>query len=885
MKVSAEIAEAMKAFDDLGKEVYRLGNDLEKFGKGTGKVFDPLMDGLVKIVATLAAAGAAVAAFATATANDLNDAYSTIERRTGATGKALDGLNDTFERVAAGADDSFGEVAEVVSGLSTRMDASGKALEDISTQILDAADLTEEAADEIVASYTRMMGDWGVPAENATATLDKLYVASQRTGAKITSLAAALTQYGAPMRQLGFDLDTAIALMAKWEKEGVNMELVMGSLRIALGKFAKDGVKDTVAELKKIVAAIAEAGTTGEANALALETFGARAGADMAAAIREGRFEVDELVTALQASNGAIAETAEKTKTWGEKVGELKNQIALVLQPLGEFVLSGLSGIKDLASVFAEWAKQTDLVGKAVSAFAEGLGLAVPKAEDLKAALEDIDIATVVDDFRKAGETIRDTVQMIGKAFGELADAVPWEWLLEHIKEITAVIVVGWAAGKVAAIGGAIKILGTAFHSLAGGIGAAAVALKGTALASLLGIGGGSATAAGAAMTATFAGALAFLLAFPDATDAETESLEDMQAAIEGNEEALKRLPPEVQKWIKETYNVGDAADEAKSKFVQMFEDSVEAGKKLPPVLKEVKDELEIKPTFAQNVAGAITESLQTFIEAVNTLRSQSKEMIGTFGLNAAEAGDALKESIRKKADDTAADLVKKFDNPVLKQLFGKALQNLGKEGGDAMLQEIGTALTAAETKLGDFKARMDEYTKQLKEMTDKEAAGEAYVSSIWGDKTTYAVKSGMKYEDPKKGSYEERFNEPVYEYKTLTKPVEEAAKALGGSDSMGSAIDSMIQKLSRGLETFDASKLTVPIQQALTGIESSGQTAGGSAGNKFGQAFASNATAAVEQVVRAIENIPNVVQVTVQKKTAGGASGLAGQIAAAARG
>jgi hypothetical protein len=497
---------------------------------------------------------------------------------------------------------------------------------------------------------------------------------------------------------------------------------------------------------------------------------------------------------------------------------------------------------------------------------------------EAEAALEDIDIAQVVEDFRKAGETIRDTVGMIGKAFGEIADAVPWEFLLDHIKEITAVIVVGWAAGKVTAIGGAIKVLGTAFGSLATGIGAAAVALKGTALATLLGLGGGSATAAGAAMTATFAGALAFLLAFPDATDAETESLDDMQAAIEGNEEALKRLPPEVQKWIKETYGVGEAADEAKTKFVQMFEDSIEAGKKLPPVLKDIKDELEIKPTFAQNVAGAITESLQEFAVAVNTLRSQSKEMITSFGLNAADAGEALKESIRKKAEDTAGELVKKFDNPVLKQLFGKALQNLGKAGGDAILQEIGTALSAAETKLGDFKTRMDEYTKQLKEMTDKEAAGEAYVSSIWGDKTTYAVQTGMKYEDPKKGSYEERFNEPVYEYKTLVKPVEEA---LGGSYSMGSAIDSMIQKLSKGLETFDASKLTAPIQQALTGIESSGQTSGGAVGNKFAEAFVANAGAAVDQVKAQIEALPTSLNLKVNVN----GKSLAGEVAAAARG
>lgn len=200
------------------------------------------------------------------------------------------------------------------------------------------------------------------------------------------------------------------------------------------------------------------------------------------------------------------------------------------------------------------------------------------------------------------------------------------------------------------------------------------------------------------------------------------------------------------------------------------------------------------------------------------------------------------------------------------------------------MLQEIGTSLATAEKKLGDFKTRMDEYTKQLNEMKGLEESGEAHITSIWGDKTTWAVQSGMKYQDPKKGSYEDRFNEPVYEYKTLTKPVEEASKAFS-TDSMGSAIDAMIQKLSKGLESFDASKISAPIESALQGIETSGGNAGGAAGNKFGQAFVEKSTAAIEQVVQAIENIPNVVQVTIQRKATGGSGSLAGAVQSAARG
>ena len=474
IKVSAEITQALGALDQLQKKAFQLGTELESFGKRTGAVFDPLMTGVAALGAALATAGAAVTAFAKNAAKDLNDAYSSIERLTGATGPELDGLKDTFKGVARGADESFGEVAKVVSNLNTRLGASGKALEAIASQILDAADMTDEAADEIVTSYTRMAGDWNIPVEKATATLDKMFVASQKTGIKISQLAAAMTQYGAPMRQLGFDFERTIALMSKWEKEGVNMELVLGSLRIALGKMAKDGVKDTVGELNKVIEAIKNAGTTGEANALALEMFGARAGADMAAAVREGRFEVQELVTALKAAEGSISRTAAETQTWEESLGALRNRIGLVLEPLGQFVRDGLNSIRDLVGVFAEWAESTRLVEQSVKAFADGLGIAVPSAESLRAALAQIDVQQIVGWFRDMGETVK----AVAKGFQEFAEAIPWKAILTNLKEITYVIFTGWAIGKISTLAGGLLKLADAWTKFGAGVDGANIAVK-----------------------------------------------------------------------------------------------------------------------------------------------------------------------------------------------------------------------------------------------------------------------------------------------------------------------------------------------------------------------------------------------------------------------
>lgn len=902
MSVSAEIAQALKAFGDLQKEAYQLGTELEKFGNNAGKVFDPLMDGLVKVGATIGAIGTAVGAFAAKTASDLEGARAVVAQLTGAVGKELAGLQEVFEGVAMGADESFGEIAKVVGDLNTRLGIAGDALKETAGAVMDVADMTGEAADGIVAAFSRMMKDWGVPAENAVNTLDRMFAASQKTGIAVTRLGESLVQYGAPLRQLGFDLNTATALMAQWEREGVNMELVMGSLRIALGKFAKDGVTDTVGALKGIIQAIKEAGSTGAANSLALEAFGAKAGPDMAAAIREGRFEIQELAKSLQDSQGIIERTAESTQTIKKAMGELGNIYGVVLQPLGDFLLDGVKGLEELAKGFAEWAKQTNVVGLSVEAFADALGVAIPKAEDLKTALDKVDVEAVVDSFREFGESVKSVM----KAFEEFVSAIPWEGLLKNLDDIAKVIIAGWAFEKISLIASGIKGLSMALGGL------------GSTLAGFVGAGGLlSAALMTKGLVDEFKEGSAAVDAYREALGKTRDQLKDMGAEklkeqIAALDMQISKMEvhmagpngsgtesPQLKKWkdqlvaLKSALASIDAdqldlkgfdeqSEKMKAKLEAFYKGLLETKKKAA----EEMSTIEAPKTFSETVSDSLVGSIQGFISEVNTLRSQSKELISTFGLNAAEAGEALKESIKKRASDAGDELVKKFDNPTMKQLFGKALANLGKTGGDAMLQEIGNALGAAEKKLDDFKSKMDGYTKQLEELQGKEQTGEAFVTGVWGNKTTYAVEKGMQYKNPEKGSFEEYFNKPTYDYVTIEKPVQKAEKALS-SESLGAGIDAMLQKLAKGLESFDASRMTKPIQDALKGIETSGETSGGSAGNKFSTAFYSNTKSMIDQVVADINNIPNVVKVTISKdfESQKRKSSLAAEISQASRG
>jgi len=132
-------------------------------------------------------------------------------------------------------------------------------------------------------------------------------------------------------------------MLGKFEKEGVNTELVLGGLRIALAKMAKEGITDTKAALEEVTHRIKEAGSTGEANAIALEMFGSRIGPDMAAAIREGRFELAELVSTLQTSGETINGAAFETMDFAEQLAVMRNKAAVALEPLGSSLMEAIN--------------------------------------------------------------------------------------------------------------------------------------------------------------------------------------------------------------------------------------------------------------------------------------------------------------------------------------------------------------------------------------------------------------------------------------------------------------------------------------------------------------------------------------------------------------
>lgn len=381
----------------------KLGGFLKNVGEGA-------VIGAAGAIAGVGAAGVAAGVAVTQFADEFQEATNSLIVGTGASGQALAGMEDVVKGLkgsTAGLGTGFGELGAVVAEVNTRTGATGDTLENFSSSVLNLSRLTGGDAVKNTQLITRVMGDWGVQMDDSQGLMDTLFGAGQAFGIGVDDLSQKVVQFGAPLRQMGFTLDESIALFGKWEKEGVNSELAIGSLRIAAGKFAKGGgefndqidemagkLKDVSGEdwsqveasfgnyiaavqedgdflndflmhipesmresvqqlgeslaeagggqvdlagsLQQTMDAIKNASSDTEALSIAMGTFGARAGPDMAAAIREGRFELDSAIESLQGTQGGLEDAADRALKFSDRVEIMKSNIMTSLLPVGD---------------------------------------------------------------------------------------------------------------------------------------------------------------------------------------------------------------------------------------------------------------------------------------------------------------------------------------------------------------------------------------------------------------------------------------------------------------------------------------------------------------------------------------------------------------------
>lgn len=367
---------AGEATEELSKAAEKASEEAENSGKKG-------VDAIESISTALAAAGITAmvkeiseGVYELATA--FSDAESIIVKATGASGAALDDLNRSMMNAyAVSKSGSLEDTAGAIGEINTRMGLTGDELTKVTGQFLDFSEITGTNVVGSVQNVTKLMNKWDIEGKNVGSVLDRLAYAGQASGISVDSLSSTVTNSSATFQALGMDLDNTIRLLADLELYGTSSQTVVTGLRTAVNSFTAEG-RDAGEALRSVIEQIANMKDTSEATALAVKTFGSRAGQELAGAIRSGAISVDSLSKSLEEADGTLNQTATTAQTLDQKWTQASNNIETAFTSAVEPTLSGISsGFADIANGFGDFLNEHPAVAKAITALGIGLGVVV----------------------------------------------------------------------------------------------------------------------------------------------------------------------------------------------------------------------------------------------------------------------------------------------------------------------------------------------------------------------------------------------------------------------------------------------------------------------------------------------------------------------------
>lgn len=348
-----DIERARKALGDLGDAANNnafvaFGEKLKGIGTSISKVGKTMSTNVtLPIVGLGIAAGVAF--------NQVDEGMDTVAARSGVTGDALVGLQDTFKKVAATATQDMATVGETVGGLAGRFELTGKPLERLSNQMLDLARVTGTDVATTTDTVSKAITGFGLDASRAGGFLDTLLVASQKSGVGIETVAGIAAAAAPTFTTYGLGAKDSVGLIAALSEAGIPATRVVGGLNAAFKKLTEAGVKDLPAGLQAVFEKIRDAKDPTKATALAVETFGSRVGVTLAEAIRSGKIDINDLSASLDGAAGALGRTAQAVEGPQEQFARIKNQLMLVGASIAETVIPVIESLVPYIQKAVDW--------------------------------------------------------------------------------------------------------------------------------------------------------------------------------------------------------------------------------------------------------------------------------------------------------------------------------------------------------------------------------------------------------------------------------------------------------------------------------------------------------------------------------------------------
>ena len=293
-----------------------LKKDLDTAEKNTKKRVGEIGKTLTK---TLTPAIAAIGGAVFLATEKMDRAFGIIQTGTGASGEALEGLKDDFKGVSGTVTASSEEIATALADVNTRLGITGEALQDVTRVALEGGINVNQLA--------QSMDIFGVATEGAVPLMDKLFVISQDTGIGMDTLTKNLQIFGPVLDNAGFSAEEAAVLFGQLNAAGVDANRIMPGLNAFMRKAAEEGITDIKGALGEVITNMQGASTSSEALNIATAAFGAEGAQRMVTAVNAGALSLDEMVSSLEMSEGAILTNAEATRTNTEKMAMMREEI------------------------------------------------------------------------------------------------------------------------------------------------------------------------------------------------------------------------------------------------------------------------------------------------------------------------------------------------------------------------------------------------------------------------------------------------------------------------------------------------------------------------------------------------------------------------------
>lgn len=372
-----------------------------KFGMSS-----PLLAGIIAATLALEKLGQA-----------MDEATSEIVKGTGATGAALDSLEQSMRTALQnGVTLPAQQVAGVLADLNTKFGITGKELTSMTEDFDQFARITGTDARQAIDTVGDAIKKWGVETKSTKAVLNQLTKASQDSGLSVDKLASSLKSSQAIFSQFGMNLTESTAFLANLKKAGLESDTVLASMRTGLAKFAVEG-KEPKEAMKELSEQIKNASSETEALSLATEAFGSKGGAEMVKVFRSGAFDVEEYAESLNHVGNAMRDTDEASRTVQDAMAEMKNSFMGTFGQFGQIISGLFKNIIDIArNIMTVFSPVIDSIGGAFRKLIGGFGNTVSKIVFY--------ISDLVKRVNVQGTVISKVLNAIGDVFSKVFSAI-----------------------------------------------------------------------------------------------------------------------------------------------------------------------------------------------------------------------------------------------------------------------------------------------------------------------------------------------------------------------------------------------------------------------------------------------------------------------------